>query len=78
VAPSAKSRRGLACLTQVRICEPGAPLRLCGKKTVSSVVVAVYLILIFMTMRSGHKASTDPLHCQGDQAGLHDQLVARQ
>jgi len=27
-----------ACLTQVRICEPGAPLQICGERTVASMV----------------------------------------
>ena len=33
-----------ACLTQVRICEPGAPLQLCGERTVASMVVAAYFV----------------------------------
>jgi hypothetical protein len=42
VAPLGEVKEGLrpACLTQVRICEPGAPLQICGEKTVSPVVVA--------------------------------------
>jgi hypothetical protein len=46
VTLSAKNKEGLrpACLPQVRICEPGAPLKLRSEKAAFSVVVSAQLL----------------------------------